>query len=415
MGVDNTKLELPSALLPLISRYDGLTATFVPSEWSGVAQLHDGTLSGSAVLLPSGLHLLTAAHVATLLNLLTAEVVFHTPSGRAVYRIASITSYPQANISSSSVSHDLALVTLTQAAPADAVRYSLYAVTDEVGQVAALAGYGQLKDRYGHLLAPSGTLHVGYNLLDTSAAPLAAKGWNGTLVEQLLFDYDDGTASHDALASLLGLQQLGISDEAMITSGDSGGGLFLKSGNTWQVAGINSYTSRVAATDVNSVSDSSVGEVGAATRVSSYSDWISQKIGIHQTPLPQPSAPPSAATVPLTVAEGEGVWFLVQLSVVSFKPASVDFHTVDGTAVAGQDYIPTSGTLQLAPGERWAKLWVQTLADAKIEGNETFSLKLTNPVNALFPEGVQEIIASRTIIDQPSLVGVTHLVSELFV
>lgn len=47
---------------PLISRYDG-TGTINGDGWTGVACIHDGSISGSAVLLASGLHLLTAAHV----------------------------------------------------------------------------------------------------------------------------------------------------------------------------------------------------------------------------------------------------------------------------------------------------------------------------------------------------------------
>ena len=45
---------------PLISRYDGAGITML-SAWNGVAFIHDGQISASAVLLTSGLHLLTAA------------------------------------------------------------------------------------------------------------------------------------------------------------------------------------------------------------------------------------------------------------------------------------------------------------------------------------------------------------------
>ncbi|MBU4261433.1 MAG: hypothetical protein KKC76_06070, partial [Proteobacteria bacterium] len=160
--------------------------------------------------------------------------------------------------------------------------------------------------------------------------------------------------------------------------------------------------------------DSSVGDIGGATRVSSYLRWIEEETGQLQTPVTKSNTPPDDGEVARQVAEGEGVWFLVQLSTNATQQASVDFVTRDGSALAGQDYIPTRGTLTLAEGERWAKIWVQTLADNLIEGDETFYLSISNPVGAAFPGGRTELTAMRTIVDDIHLVGVTHLVPELF-
>ena len=49
-----------------------------------------------------------------------------------------------------------------------------------------------------------------------------------------------------------------------------------------------------------------------------------------------------------------------------------------------------------------------------MEGNETFSLVLTNPHGAAFPAGQTELTAQRTILDDVTLVGVTQLAGELF-
>jgi hypothetical protein len=42
--------------------------------------------------------------------------------------------------------------------------------------------------------------------------------------------------------------------------------------------------------------------------------------------------------------------FLVTLDSASTSPISVNYMTADGTALAGTDYVQTSGTLTFAPG-----------------------------------------------------------------
>lgn len=396
-----------------ISRLDG-NAVVGSDEWSGVAYVHDGHIAGSAVLLKSGLHLLTAAHVADSLDRSSASVDFQTADGVVHARIASITSYPSASVGDSGVYNDLAIITLEQAAPVGVERYGLYAGLDEVGQAASIVGYGQLQSPSGTVLAPAGTIHVGSNRIDADGSVLQPLGWSASLSDQLVFDYDNGLSSRDSFGTLFGLYDTGIAGEAMITSGDSGGGLFLESDGTWLLAGINSYVRRVDATDVNSLSDGSVGDIGAATRVSSYAEWIMDTAGMSQKPVAGQGAPPVASSVPLTVAEGGGVWFLVQLFADANAACSVEFRTVDGTATAGIDYIPTSGVLQVDVGDRWAKIWVQTLADNQLEQPETFFLEIFNPQNASLPEGQLTLRAMRTITDSGSIVGVTDLVPELF-
>ena len=59
-------------------------------------------------------------------------------------------------------------------------------------------------------------------------------------------------------------------------------------------------------------------------------------------------------------------------------PASVHYATADGTAVAGEDYTSTSGTLTFAPGETSKPFNVLLASDARIEGAETISLLLTD-------------------------------------
>lgn len=67
---------------------------------------------------------------------------------------------------------------------------------------------------------------------------------------------------------------------------------------------------------------------------------------------------------------------------------TVDFATADGTAVAGEDYIATSGTLTFAPDETTKFIPVPIIGDYVIEPTETFTVNLSNPVNATINRGV---------------------------
>jgi len=72
----------------------------------------------------------------------------------------------------------------------------------------------------------------------------------------------------------------------------------------------------------------------------------------------------------------------------SVEPISVSFSTSDGTATAGADYLPVSGTLSFEPIPRWD--WqkcvpMTILGDGLNEPRETLNISLFNPVNAEIP------------------------------
>ena len=67
------------------------------------------------------------------------------------------------------------------------------------------------------------------------------------------------------------------------------------------------------------------------------------------------------------------------LSRVSSSTVTVDYATSPGTATAGEDYTTTSGTLTFAPGDTEKTVSVPILDDAHDEGEETFTLTLSNP------------------------------------
>ena len=79
--------------------------------------------------------------------------------------------------------------------------------------------------------------------------------------------------------------------------------------------------------------------------------------------------------------------FAVTLNRPSTERVTVDYATADGTARAGQDYTATSGTLTFAPGTVEQSVSVPVLDDAVDEGEETFSLTLSNASGALLGDG----------------------------
>lgn len=52
------------------------------------------------------------------------------------------------------------------------------------------------------------------------------------------------------------------------------------------------------------------------------------------------------------------LFFYVRLSAVCEEAVTVNFATVDGTGIAGVNYLPAYGTLTFAPGERWKEIMV---------------------------------------------------------
>jgi DNA-binding beta-propeller fold protein YncE len=70
---------------------------------------------------------------------------------------------------------------------------------------------------------------------------------------------------------------------------------------------------------------------------------------------------------------------VVSLSASSSTPVSVSYATADGSATAGKDYFAQSGTVTFAPGQTTRTILLATQEEAVLDGNETFSVQLSNP------------------------------------
>jgi len=79
--------------------------------------------------------------------------------------------------------------------------------------------------------------------------------------------------------------------------------------------------------------------------------------------------------------------------------ASVDYTTIDGTAISGEDYTAASGTLTWAAGDMSPQnISVQISADDQVEGNEDFRVALSNSSGGNIITGESTV----TIIDMLS-------------
>jgi hypothetical protein len=86
-------------------------------------------------------------------------------------------------------------------------------------------------------------------------------------------------------------------------------------------------------------------------------------------------------------APGTQLAFTVTLSPASSQTVTVNYATANGTAQAGTDFTPASGTLTFAIGETTKPVSVPLLGDSTPEGDETLTVALSAPVNATITAG----------------------------
>lgn len=374
--------------------------------YDGVVQVVAGGNYGSGVLLHGGRAVLTAAHL--LDGAASVTVRLGTPEGSVNLSTAFYALHPAYDAIQSN--NDVALVWLDAPAPASAERSTLYRQEDELGQVISLVGYGLTGDGVTGHVPREGTepaKHLAMNHVDTTGEALkAAFGhdifWDPLPGSQLIIDFDNGSPTQDALGVLMGLHDLGLgASEGMVAPGDSGGPAFVGD----QVAGIATYTASLSrdgqSPDVTDKLDSSFGEIAGFQRVSHYQQWIDQRLR-----AADPDAPTRPEEVQNAIVESDSgaqlAYFLLEFHGARDHPdqwLSVDYATRDGSATAGEDYLPVADTLVLYPGEMQATIAVEVIGDTIPEPDETFYLDVFNPVGGGFGEGLVQLTATRTIID----------------
>jgi len=112
----------------------------------------------------------------------------------------------------------------------------------------------------------------------------------------------------------------------------------------------------------------------------------------------------SASISDATIGESGGsVTVTVTLSGSSADPISMTYNSSDITATAGLDYSTATGTLNFPAGTTSQTITIAILNDVAVEGNETFQISLTDPVNV----SILDAIGTVTIVDNDGGLSVT--------
>lgn len=88
---------------------------------------------------------------------------------------------------------------------------------------------------------------------------------------------------------------------------------------------------------------------------------------------------------------------VVRTNANTVDPVTVSFGTTNGTATASADYVATAGVLTFTNGEASKTITVPILEDTQVEGDETFTVALSNPTGGAQFTG--PTLASVTIVD----------------
>ena len=260
------------------------------SAFNGVVALAKGeSIHCTGSLLYTGRHILSVAHcfnqedgTANLMpNPDDYTVFFDLSAGRLSISIKNIFIHPnwEADFDNN---YDIAILELTENAPAEANRYQLYTEFDEVGQVFEKVGYGL-----------SGTGLTGENTEESFSIKRKGKNQYDALSEifnhnpesnvvlnsQLAFDFDNGLPENDAFGIEYNLPNLGLGlEEIGISSGDSGSPAFIQG----KIAGLSSFGQSPSrpGIDITPENDTSFGEFFSDTRVSIYIPWIESTIAL---------------------------------------------------------------------------------------------------------------------------------------
>lgn len=286
--------------------YDNPANYQTGSNYSGVAQLYlpsgSGAIYGcSGALLPTGSHILTAAHCVTdsngNLDLVinnNSIAVFLTSNGNEIIPIKGVTVYGDYD-GDFIKGNDIAVIELMSEASNYVQRYNYATNDDQIGNNIHKVGYGisgYLSSGADSNTYPFGTKRDGQNIYDafgdTMYNALGLSPFNDYIPQAVYqFDSDDGSKKHDAFDFFFGISGRGLgTNEVNSASGDSGGPSFNSEG---EITGITSYGITLQYTNRQTSDctkqfgvpklDSSCGEFSGDTRVSIYASFIEDVLG----------------------------------------------------------------------------------------------------------------------------------------
>lgn len=219
-----------------------------------------------------------------------------------------------------------------------------------------------------------------------------SSGYNDTYLAEAVGYPDDATGMMQNTVSVDKNRdsEVYVSDYTVMGAGSSGGPLLMDD----YVIGVKSTT--IAWADIGLVLNDLVVEMDSNDSLLNQANPQTLTSSITKS---QSDPPTKKSEVDFTPDEGTIAYFLLEISNPMLVDASVYYSTRDDSARAGSDYIATSGTATIYAGETYTTIPVQILEDDLVEGDETFYLAVTNPVNGIFGNSEVELLAQRTIHD----------------
>jgi len=339
------------------------------------------TIRASGILLSTGQHILTAAHLFNEYD--DSKTILIKSADDVTYQKENLYIYHGWDSTDQDYNHDLAIIELSP--QETSIGLSLWQNEHYMDTLFTLTGFGN-----------NSTLHTGNNIFEGDAS-LFNPIFNKSIIEgtQLLYDYDNGLEAQNSIQNLFNTPSSisPVTNETLSQFGDSGGALLVNN----QIAAISSYIFRDPRYDINDIVDSSAGEIGIATRIFPYIPWIN----FITTGNIQYTAPEKAEDVLTSVPEpfaGEIVNFFLLEVPKSSEDITLHYTTRDGTAISGSDYQQTQGLVTVLANETSKAIAVTIYGDIEPENDETFSLIITDPTGYWFDSTI-ELIATHTIIN----------------
>ncbi|MCP2671226.1 choice-of-anchor D domain-containing protein, partial [Maricaulaceae bacterium EIL42A08] len=194
----------------------------------------------------------------------------------------------------------------------------------------------------------------------------------------------DGTASFTVSLSAAPAATTTVDFATSDGTAEAGSDYTANSGTVTFVAGETSQTISVAITD--DTADEPTPETFTVTLSNPANATIAD--GSATGSINDNDNAPEISIADASVAENGGtVDFAVTLSNPSASAITVDFATADGTAIAGSDYVTTSGTLTFNPGDTADTITVTITDDGVVEPSETFTVDLSGATNSTIVDG----------------------------
>ena len=234
-------------------------------------------------------------------------------------------------------------------------------------------------------------IHVGENgVPDAPPAPGGVVLGDDVLLYSYIYEYDGQNYYWDAWAA----GSLGTATVPFVGNGQVYGRIFDSTDvpvDSWYYQG---HVQEMSAFAVGSITDPITENYNLGQGAMNFA---SNQIAV----LAVPQINISDSNVTEGNINGTNAVFTVSLTFPSLQNVSVDFATEDGTALAGNDYVSTNGTLMFAPGVSNQTVTVQVNVDVDIEPNEAFYVNLSDAVNA----PIEDAQGVGTIINDDGLPG----------